>query len=249
MLILRSEKLSKEENIVFGLSTKIGQNPREPFYFNMSKSIGDDEKKVLNNRKLFLNKLNLTQENVVIQKQTHSAIVNIIDAPKQNLEGDALITSTPNIGLAVSTADCNNIYLYDKSKNVIAAVHSGWRGTEKKILKKTLIKLKESFNSESKDLIVFIGPSISKKNYEVGTEVATNFDEKYTEQKGNSDKYLLDLQSGILDTLLEFGIPKSNIEKSSICSFQNNKFQSYRRDGKNSGRALGVLALRPTNEL
>jgi len=244
MLIIRSNILSEQNNLVFGLSSKVGDYKNENFHFNMSKSIGDNEEKVNRNRKLFFNKLNLSEDNVVIQKQTHGDIINVINSADQNLEGDAIITSTPNIGLAISTADCNNIFIYDKSKKVIAAVHSGWKGTEIKILEKTLNKLKDEYNSDPKDLIVYAGPAISKENYEVGEEVASKFDEKYIEQKNNSDKYLLDLKKANMDMVLKFGVPEANIQFSQMCSYKSEELQSYRREGEKSGRALGIIALK-----
>ncbi len=104
----------------------------------MSKSIGDIEELVLSNRAQLFNKLGLSLDSVIVQKQTHSDIVNVVDKFDENLEGDALITKSKNLGLAISTADCTNIYLYDSENKVIAAVHSGWMGTEKRILEKTL---------------------------------------------------------------------------------------------------------------
>ena len=245
MLIIRSNIFNEFPNILFGLSTKIGDEKNIPYYFNMSKSIGDDEERVNKNRKSFFSKFNLQPENVIIQKQIHSDIINIVDKPEENLEGDALITQTPNLGLAISTADCNNIYIYDKSKKVIAAVHSGWRGTEKRILEKTLLKLKEEFKSLPNDLIVYAAPSISQENYEVGEEVATKFDEKYLKKSTeNKDKFLLDLKLANYDMLVDFKIPKENIQLSMMCSYDVKELQSYRRDGKDSGRALGIIVMK-----
>ncbi len=208
----------------------------------MSRSIGDDEDKVLNNREMFFNSLGLTSKNVVIQKQTHSDIVNIIDEFKVNLVGDALITKAKNLGLAISTADCTNIYIYDPKEKIIAAVHSGWMGTEKRILDKTLQILFNNFNVNAKNLFVFFGPSICQDNYEVGADFQSKFDEKYLIKSG--EKFLLDLKAVNKDILTNSGIPTSQIEISEVCSFENNKFHSYRRDKNKSGRALGVIALR-----
>ena len=247
MLIFRSNIFIEFPNIAFGLSTKIGNKKNTPYYFNMSKSIGDDEARVNKNRETFFEKFNLRSENVVIQKQTHSDIINIVDKYENNLEGDALITETPKLGLAISTADCNNIYIYDKSKKIIAAVHSGWRGTEKRILEKTLHKLNIEFNSVPNDLIVYAAPSISQENYEVGEEVANRFNEKYLKKSPkNKDKFLLDLKLANYDMLIEFKIPKENIQVSKMCSYNVKELQSFRRDGNKSGRALGVIVM---NEL
>lgn len=63
---------------------------------------------------------------------------------------------------------------------MIAAVHSGWRGTYKEILLKTISKLVDDFHSDPTTLICYIGPSISQINYEVDNEVAEKFPEKYS---------------------------------------------------------------------
>ncbi len=245
MLIIRSSLLAEYADISFGLSTKVGNKKKLPYFFNMSKSIGDDEKRVEENRKLFFSKFGLTPENVVIQKQIHSDIINIVEKPEKNLEGDALITNKPNIGLAISTADCNNIYLYDKSKKIISAIHSGWRGTEKKIVAKTLQKLKDEFNVLPNDLKVYVGPAISQENYEVDEEVAAKFDKKYYMQsEENKDKFLLDLKLANYDMLIDFGIPQNNIQLSSICSYNQKELHSYRRDKEKSGRALGIIVMK-----
>ncbi len=245
MLIIRSNIFKKFPELDFGLSTKIGNKKKSPYFFNMSKSIGDDEKNVDENRKAFFSKFNLTTENVVIQKQTHSDIVNIVETQKTNLEGDALITATPNLAIAISTADCNNIYIYDKSKKIVSAVHSGWKGTEKRILSKTLEKLKNNFNSLPDDLFVYVGPAISQSNYEVGEEVAYKFDKKYYKKSENKEnKFLLDLKTANYDMLIEFGIPKKNIQLSTMCSYNQKELQSFRRDKDKSGRALGLIVMK-----
>ena len=160
-------------------------------------------------------------------------------------ETDAIITDKFNLGLAVSSADCPAIFLYDPVKKVIAAVHSGWRGTEKKILLQTLTKLKQNFNSNPSNIVAYIAPSISQKNYEVGEEVAALFDDKYSIKK--KSKYLLDLQSVNKDIMIKFGLIKKNIQVSSLCSFEmNNLLHSFRRDDRLSGRSFGIIAMRNT---
>ena len=242
MFIGKPNILSQFPNVLFGLSQKVNHSDKDQLNFNMSKSIGDDEDKVLSNREKFFNSLGLSNQSVIVQKQIHSDIVNIVDEFNVDLEGDALITKTKNLGLAISTADCTNIYLYDPKENVIAAVHSGWMGTEKRILEKTLQILFNHFNVLPINLFAYFGPSICQDNYEVGAEFKTKFNDKYLSKRG--EKFLLDLKSANKDILVNAGVPKSLIEISDICSFENNNFHSYRRDKNISGRALGIIALR-----
>lgn len=242
MKIIQSRLFNKFPEIIFGFSTKIGLNRKSPYHFNMSFSVGDDKSIVLENRNSFFAELGLSYENVAVQKQIHSDIIKVVNTDGNLGESDALITGHPNLGLAVSSADCVNVYLYDSRNKIIAGIHSGWRGTNKKILIKTVSKMKEEFNSNPEYMFAFFGPSISQKNYEVGEEVAELFDEKYL--LFESGKIFLDTIKPNLDFLIDSGMKRENIELSGFCSYENNFLHSYRREGKQSGRAWGIIAMR-----
>jgi len=243
MLIIKSQLLNKYPEIIFGFSTKLGAKRKGPYFFNMSNSVGDKEEIVEENRKLFFNSLGLNEGNVTIQRQVHKDNITFVAAGGNCGESDAMITNKKNIGLAISTADCAAIFLYDNKNKVIAGVHSGWRGTEKQILLKALQKLKSDFNSSAENLIAYIAPAISQKNYEVGKEVADMFDNKYVLH--HEEKFFLDVSQVNYDILVSFGLSKNNIQKSKLCSFKlKHLLHSYRRDGLNSGRALGVIAMK-----
>ncbi len=243
MHIIESRLFKNSPEIVFGLSTKIGPYHNSQFHFNLSLTVGDDSELVHKNREAFYNELGFTTSQIAVQKQIHSDLICIVDKPGQVGECDGMITANRNIGLAISTADCVPIFIYDQVKKVIAGIHSGWRGTQKQILQKSLIMLKEKFFSDPRDLIVYIGPSISQKNYEVGNEVAEQFDHKYTNTING--KLCLDLVEANLDMIYGFGIPKKQVEVSQLCSYEEKELlHSYRRDGKTSGRSLGVIAIK-----
>src|ERR1017187_2392036 len=141
MVVLKSRIFSEFPEITFGFSTKIGLKREAPYYFNMSLTGSDKKEIVIENRTAFFNYLGLNYDSVVLQKQIHSDIITYISREGAIGESDAFITGKFNIGLAISSADCTPVFIYDKKKKVIAGVHSGWRGTEKKILQKTLNKL------------------------------------------------------------------------------------------------------------
>ena len=192
---------------------------------------------------IFLSRLGLSESTVATQNQVHGDTITFVDEGINCGESDAMITNKPNLGLAISSADCPAIFLFDIQNKVIAAVHSGWRGTEKKILLKVLTRLVQDFKSEPNNIVAYIAPSISAKNYEVGEEVASLFDDKYSLKKNL--KYLLDLQRINRDLMLNFGLLKRNIQVSSLCSYEmKDLLHSYRRDGINSGRAFGVIAIK-----
>jgi YfiH family protein len=246
MVVLKSRIFSGFPEITFGFSTKIGLNRKAPYFFNMSLTGSDNKEIVLENRTVFFNYLGLNYDEFVLQKQIHSDIITYISNGGEIGESDALITDKFNIGLAISSADCIPAFIYDKKNKVIAGVHSGWRGTEKKILQKTINRLFNDCNSSPGNLFVYLGPSISQKNYEVGPEVIAGFDKKYLEPKG--EKFLLDVPAANYDMLIESGIPEKNIEKSILCTYEmKDLLHSYRRDGIYSGRALGVIILKERN--
>ncbi len=243
MYILKPYIFEKHPEIIFGFSTKVSEDVKPPYYFNLSYSVGDDKNIVDKNRKEFFKSLGLSVENVSYQRQIHSDIVQIIECGGDNGASDALITDKKNLGIAIAVADCTPIFIYDKKNKVIAAVHSGWKGTEQKILLKTLNKLHSTYKSNPENLFCYIGPSISQSNYEVGNEVAELFDKSFS--KPNGEKYLLNVCGINYKTLLDFGIPKNQIQKSELCTFEfESLLHSYRRDGNLSGRALGVIAIK-----
>lgn len=242
MKIIIAKIFEQFPEIIFGISTKFKLDNTDRFNFNMSSKIGDEVERVESNRRLFFETLGLSIENVAHQNQIHSNIIKETGYGGNVGESDAIITPRKGIGIAISAADCTTIYIYDKVEKVIAGVHSGWRGTEKKILLKALERLNTEFDSIPENLFVFIAPSISQNNYEVGKEVSEKFDGIYSIPIG--DKYLLDVSKINFDMLVKFGIPKEQIEVSELCSFDESYIHSFRRDKSESGRAFGVIALK-----
>lgn len=148
MKIIPCSIFNKFPQIKFGFSTKTGLSRTSPFFFNMSFTVGDNKERVIENRNSFYSVFGLKSGDVAFQKQTHSDRITFVKTGGFVGESDALITTEKNVGLAISSADCTAIFLYDPIKKVIAAVHSGWRGTQKKILEKTIHKLVDEFCCE-----------------------------------------------------------------------------------------------------
>ena len=195
------------------------------------------------------------KENVYSCKQNHTSNVVVVyknddrnDIKFENV--DALITSEKDFTLLIKTADCQSIFIYDKVNKVIANVHSGWRGTLDLIVIKTINKMKETFNSKEKDLIVCINPSINKCHFEIEIDVLNefknkmNFDISNFYEKGNKEgKYYLDLIELNKKILINNGIKKENIYVSNICTYcKNDLFYSYRYD-KTLNRNISTISL------
>ena len=150
----------------------------------------DTRERVRDNREKFLGAIGASKMRVVALRQIHSDIVHVIHSLNQSPagtesqgsiaseaapQGDALITREPGVLLVVQTADCIPILLADSRRQVIAAIHSGWRGTVRRIAAKALGRMQMEFGTKPEDVIAALGPGIGQPCYEVGTEVAAEF--------------------------------------------------------------------------
>ena len=150
----------------------------------------DTRERVRDNREKFLGAIGASKMRVVALRQIHSDIVHVIHSLNQSPagtesqgsiaseaapQGDALITREPGVLLVVQTADCIPILLADPRRQVIAAIHSGWRGTVRRIAAKALGRMQMEFGTKPEDVIAALGPGIGQPCYEVGTEVAAEF--------------------------------------------------------------------------
>lgn len=214
--------------------------------------------------------LNMSPENIYLPIQKHTDKVLIVDYDVEPKIADAVITNRKDILLGVQVADCVPILLYDMKKNVVGAVHAGWRGTAEKILKKTIKAMTERFYSISSDIMVAIGPAIRWCCYGVGREVieavvkATGYGdchrftdagrryrirtvpspelEDYIIKEGG--KYCLDLPTANKYQALSLGVPLENIWMSDECTFcLPEKYYSYRYAKGATGRQCGFIGI------
>lgn len=202
------------------------------------------------------NLLELDSKNIVRPYQTHTnnvkKVTNEIGIFPQDLQNiDGLITEEKNKILSLSFADCTPIYLYDKEKNIIGNIHSGWQGTIKKIAKSAIIKMKKEFNSNPKDIICVIGPTIRKCHFEVQEDVKNEFYntfnymkdiDKIIEFNKHTNSYFIDTVEINKELLKEEGILEENIIDSNICTYCNsNIIHSYRKEEKEAGRNTAII--------
>jgi len=212
---------------------------------------GDELSVFQDNRQELAFLLGINIEKLIFPRQTHSnSVCKLEDVPKEEIaETDALITDQPGLCLCVQTADCVPILLFDPVKNVAAAVHSGWRGTVQQIVRTTVEKMKQEYNSNFTDILAAIGPSISPEVYEVGDEVVEAARNSIpgvekTLHKNPSGKYHFDLWEANRLILLDCGLLSENIEVLAECSFlEDGKYFSARREGEQTGRMVSGIML------
>lgn len=161
---------------------------------------------------------------------------------------DGLMTDSPNIALVTKFADCTPIFIYDPVHNAMSNLHSGWRGTSKKIAEKAILMMKNKYGSNPADLIVVIGPCIGKNDFEVQQDVVNIFKESYYYNNDFFSKkdpvhYLFDMQGLIERSLTEIGVFPQNIFTADISTYSSEFMHSFRRDGSNSGRMALMASL------
>ncbi len=162
---------------------------------------------------------------------------------------DGLITNEKKLLLCTVEADCVPVYLLDTEKKVIGMVHSGWKGTVKKISAVAINKMIQTFGCKVENILVGIGPHICKDCYEVGKDVfeefqAGNFNLQQIFLKKNDEKYLLNLEEAVKLTVMECGVLEKNISTSGYCTFHSQEmFCSYRRTKSASDRMLTAIML------
>jgi YfiH family protein len=241
------ENLSKHEGIKHFVTDRNSNAKGKTFTLSFSSS--PDQKEIRLNRHLIASVLDIPDDKLFFPSQVHKTrIVNVSTGTSKNelMETDALITNESGICIAVMSADCVPILLYDKNNMAVGAVHSGWRGTAAKILSKTLNEMHLKFGTTGKDLIAGIGPSVSQESYEVGEEVIQEISQAFGKESGlmthhHNNKAKLDLWKANKIQLLEFGVSEADIEISDLCTVKNNDHFFSARRGDIGRFAAGIM--------
>ena len=207
--------------------------------FNLATHVNDDINFVQ------MNRASLSQHvpNVPFWlNQTHGT--DVIELPSSLLNADASYTKDKNIVCVVQTADCLPLLVTNKKGTIVAAIHAGWRGLLNGVIENTLHKM----NLPSHELLVWLGPAISQKHFEVGNEVKHSFCEKHHEaekafQSVSNQKWLADIYMLAKICLHAYGV--NEIYGASMtndyCTYAYHEdYFSYRRDGE-TGRMASLI--------
>ena len=165
------------------------------------------------------------------------------------LDADGLVADKCNQNLWVYTADCLPIFFADKRTRNVAVLHCGRKGLEKRIIK-NLVKILDNLGTSREDLLVAIGPAISKKNYFVDKKTLKEFyreaeNKELTLYLNKTEKNFyfsklnnlkeqnlnqIDLRRCAYRQLLNENILDTNIDISNLCTYElKNEFNSWRR--------------------
>jgi len=257
----------EEDGFTNAFSTRMGGvSPMPDGALNLAGFNEDDAENIHENRRRFLK---LFEGKWILAGcwQVHGADIRVVRSPQEAMPKsgvlgddeycDALVSNTPNVLLAVKTADCVPILIGDPLTHTFAAVHAGWRGTSAAIIKHAIAKLTHEYRASAKDMRAAIGPAANACCYEVGPEVISVFKERFSP----ADQLLtatsngharIDLQAANRDQLIDAGLSADRIHVAPLCTMDRNElFFSYRREKQLHGRVGRLMSVigRPSAEL
>lgn len=246
-----SRKLKKFKDINHCFFSRNGGYSKGLFKsLNCGFGSSDNKKNILKNLSYVAKKMGIKKENLILMNQTHSNKVKEIyeGNNKKKINSDALITNVNGLALAVLTADCVPVLIFDYKNKVIACIHAGWRGAFSGIIKNTVNKIKK-LNSKN-EIYASIGPCIGKKNYEVDLRFYRKFmsqskkNQKFFSYK-NRKKKLFDLRKFVADKLLKLKVKVDHVNHDTFK--ESNNFFSYRKSSnlghKDYGRCISIISL------
>ncbi len=178
-------------------------------------------------------------------RQIHSdRVLNAHNLRDREQEGDALITDDIGKSIGIRTADCVPILVIDAKHRAVAAVHAGWRGTVAAIVTRVMERMHTDFDSHPSDLYAAIGPCIRACCYEVGPEVATQFDAAFHASHAIvTGKSKVNLPEANRVQMTSAGVEPSRIFDCALCTTcQSGEFFSYRREPENPGRMVAAIS-------
>ncbi len=253
-IYFKSELLEKTEGIAHAFTSKAGGFSHGKIEgLNLGFRVGDNCDDVTKNYKLLSQDLKIPFENITSAKQIHSADIRVVTEKEKGcgvsrndeiFEADGLVTNCKNIPLCVFYADCVPILLTDLEAGVVAAVHSGWRGTVLEIARRSIEKMCSEFGALPQNIKAAIGPSIGRCCFETGEEVAKQFDcDLISADKNN--KFKVDLWEANRRILVKSGVCEANIDIMGLCTVcHSDILYSYRTHGENTGRMGAIVMLK-----
>ena len=230
--------------------------------YTTTRELGDisfnnpDYQLILNNRQKLASLLRSDLEHMVAPRQSHTTNLrqvylkdggtNMLCLSDQLQDVDATYTRDQDLYLLSFHADCTPVLIYCEDQKIVCAIHSGWLGTVRQIVDKTVRYLIEHEHCQSQYMHCLIGPCISKPHLEVQDDVIDqvrqmNFDTSPFYTKTDDIHYLLDNKGLNRQQLLNLGVPKQNIQVSSYCTVENNDLFYSHRKNKDGARNITLI--------
>ncbi|MFO7943767.1 MAG: peptidoglycan editing factor PgeF [Anaerolineales bacterium] len=235
-----------------GIFTRKGGVSPQPWKsLNLGGTVGDDQARVMENKKRVLETLNCESDSLFEVQQVHKARVLVAEEPRirtQELpKADAVITNNPKVTLMMRFADCVPLLFFDPGQEVVGLAHAGWKGTLQKIALKTIQSMVEVYGTKPEEVIAGIGPSIGPDHYQVRGDVIKKVKASFP----NASPHLLREEEGTVrlnlweanrQALRESGVHR--IEVAGICTACHVRdWFSHRAEHGTTGRFGALITL------
>jgi len=205
---------------------------------NLGNHVADNAERVAENRRRYQLLAQMPAAPVWLN-QVHGTAVSVLTKASIADTADASVTCESGVVATVMTADCLPLLLCDKAGTQVAAVHAGWRGLCDGVIEATLAHF-----AKPADVLVYLGPAISQRAFEVGPEVRAAFIGHSAQaalafSSGNNNKWQADLYLLAKQRLQACGV--QHIYGGQYCTYQQSElFFSYRRDGQTGRMASSI---------
>lgn len=223
---------------------------------NVGEGSGDDPAAVRENRRRAAHVLDLPEDRLATNYQTHSAdavaITDLSQLAAPRARADALVTNLPGLALGALSADCAPILMVDPQVRAVAAVHAGWRGAVSGVAEAAIALMVERFGARPERMLAAVGPCIGPASYEVGLEFLERFlaadaaNLAFFQPGATPDKRLFDLPAYVLARLRAAGLGACEWTGHDTCA-EDTAFFSNRRAVKRGepdyGRLLSAITL------
>lgn len=245
------------EGLRHGFSARMG-GVSEGYLHSLNLSFTREEENrdnVMQNYRIFCRAAGIREDRMVMDSFAHGTTVRRVDRADAGRgyslwplpACDALITDDAFVTLMTGHADCMAIYFYDPVQRCIGLAHAGWRGALGRIGQGVVDAMRESFGTRPEQLCAGIGPSICADCFEVGADVADAFEAAFPDtpcvRRTADGKGRVDLWMAAFRQLLDAGLRPENFSLMDVCSFEDGRLYSHRRDHGLTGGMAAFLSL------
>ena len=216
---------------------------------------GEKRETVMENYRIFCRAAGIDPDSMVMDTYEHGTTVRRVDHTDRGRGWtreplppcDGLITDDPYVTLVTGHADCMPFFLLDPVRRASGMVHAGWRGALGRIGFRTVQRMREEFGTAPEDLVAGVGPSISQTHFEVSSDVADAFREAFPDipciAPGKPGKSHVDLWMVAAKQFMEAGIRPEHIHIMGVCTYEDLKLYSHRREHGDTGGMAAYLRI------
>ncbi len=196
-------------------------------------------------RARFAMELGVPPERVIAPTLVHGGEARTVTRRdlEQTFEVDGLVTREPNLFVSVTVADCVPVFFVDTAQKIVGLAHAGWRGILRGVLISVIEEMKK-MGSAPENIFVGVGPSIGACHFEVGVEVAEQFQSFLGRDvvSRREEKLFVDLKKSVVRLVGRAGVLPDHIRTNESCTYCEERYFSHRRDAATAG-AQAMMAV------